>query len=222
MVNSNNNSPGFANEIINEQEQYGELVWPRFYGPSAYYKYVRTFVLGSIILIILFATTLMFDPLPYMKFIGVGFIGIIIIYGFWAYYKIQSWKRLYPEYSSLSMAGDLDYDIYENGIIVKEYSKEKPSRILTKFIPFSNISKAYIFMNKKNTDIIFGMTVINKPVLDDQQSKKQRLENKHIKKNISHKVWLIVNGKPVYLRKDHFNDLHKFKQIMLSRIGNVE
>lgn len=146
-------------------EQHGELVWPRFFGPSVEYsrsafdRYVKLLltVLASALFL---ATGILLiwggtDP-------RWGALNIAIAVGIPVFYWVLGRNaRTSMDYEAMRRRGDLDWDLHEKGILTREYAAGLPGRVRTGFVAFDGLSKAYFNIGPENARIVWELAKVS-------------------------------------------------------------
>jgi hypothetical protein len=144
-----------------DKSTYGKLVWPKFYGRSVIYQgWYRSIKIVQISVCIaspmfillgiyLFATT------GIKNIIAEGFLGLS-----GSFLPALFWYAYHRDMTSMDSEhmekrGDLDWDLYENGILERHYSDESPNHILEDFDFFSKYPKVYFNVGDHNTKQIW-------------------------------------------------------------------
>jgi hypothetical protein len=144
-----------------DKSRYGDLLWPRFFGPSVEYarsSYNRYVMLTMTVLAsgLFLATGILLiwggtDPRWGTLNVAIA-IGIPVFY--W-YLRGQAQTSL--EYEPLRDRGGLDWDLYENGMLTREYAEDLPGRVRTAFVPWAGLSKAYLTITDRNAPLVWEL-----------------------------------------------------------------
>ncbi len=143
-----------------DKSEYGDLLWPRFYGPSVernrssdkYVKLTLTVLASGLFLatgiLLIWGGT---DP-------RWGALNIAIATGIPAFYRYLDRKaRTSMEYGPLRDRGALDWDLCEHGILTREYAADVPGCVRTVFVPWTSLSKAYVNIDDQNSRLVWEL-----------------------------------------------------------------
>ena len=194
---------------VDPQEQYGKLIVSRFYGPAADFRVGIAFLSVAYSLIVLLIISYLMSSNNSDQIIG-RILLILLLCGFLLmFWKINKQYREAPKYHSLELKGKLDWDLYENGMLIKGFTDESSYQLVTAFLPFNNISEIYISREK---DIITEL--IKKIHLKEKSDSIQSIAPTQIDLKaiewVQKYVWVFYNGKPMAMKRIFFKDLYSF------------
>lgn len=142
-------------------EHYGKLIWPRFFGPSVEYarsSYNRYVMLTMTVLAsgLFLATGILLiwggtDPRWGTLNVAIA-IGIPVFYWY-----LQRQAQTSLEYEPLRNRGGLDWDLYENGMLTREYAEDLPGKVRTAYVGFDGLSKAYFNVDDRNARAVWEL-----------------------------------------------------------------
>jgi len=209
-----------------DENDFGKLIWPKFYGPRIGDKKREMVAMIGLAMIFLsfVILTLILMSIRYWKsftimFVGISVISILIIGAVW----IRK-KALKDPNIILVKKGDLEWDIHENGIVTKYPDKNQPDGISTKFIRFDEISRVYFQTGKENAHILLNMI---------KEMEKNKADWKELNnatntpwtKFIADYIWLIDgNGKLIDcdIEKAWVENLERFESILRQKVKDVD
>lgn len=210
---------------------FGELVYPKFYGPgverrreSAREQRKRRIAFPLVLSIPVAAGILLGVKIS-------GWTGVMIglpLILFATLITAAFWWLAGRDFEDRSMrrtrAGTYDWDMYENGILAKREGLGRSVPMKTYFIPFSNISRVIIRINRVNAR--FLLTGLADLLRDDEDFLPEDYSySEEWLEGLSCKVWLV--GTDGALREDmlgkkQFDDLAKFEALIRRKVKTVE
>ena len=215
---------GGNGDFTSEQEQYGKLVMARFYGPTANWNLAIAIIIILIAQVIFLSffiyTAIISKPDFYSKLFGFGLLICIICVILFIGMKILNSLKDNPTYRKFEIAGKLDYDLYENGMVVKAFATNIPGHLVTKFIPFRNISEIYLLNNKDNIEPIINIIKEHGQKTDSKQKGFGTIDD-NTEKWIQRNIWLLIDGEPFAMERDQFKDLYSFKKYIENKVKVV-
>jgi hypothetical protein len=218
------------NETMTETE-YGKLIYPEFYGRGVDFRRsgrsgrIRTVfgMIGFNIFYIFFCWW-MYQFIPYFQTriaIYVGISGMIImdIYHIYHGKKVDAMPIVI-----LNRSGELDWDLYDNGMLVKQYSEDLPGNIERKFIRFDGLAKVYINIGKNNAqEIMDAMKKMDRkrPDFKDEGYIADERWIRYFKREIQ----FVDNNGCVLdeeIEKEYLDDAKRFESIIRQKVKAVE
>jgi hypothetical protein len=152
VVRKNNSSLIIKNSESDEEPDkrgYGKLIWPKFYGPSRPFDHWRynpkilliTVSIGSVLIFLtgtsLYIITGMTNYFAEIYTLVFSFILPII------YWLARRRDKTSMDCYYIVKRGDLDWDLYENGMLERNYSEDAVNYISEEFNYFSNYPIVY-------------------------------------------------------------------------------
>jgi hypothetical protein len=201
-------------------EQYGKLITARFYGPAATMKKHNIFNIFIIITGPLGIIAFLLYPLFIVHVLGYIILSLFICFIFFILVQQFQDSRQDPVYRNLKNKGTLDYDLYENGILEKTFTKNTPGNIVINFIPFRNISEVIFSTHKNNLKYITELTY-DKTKWENPKQREDLLVYINTLKRFQKPIWLIIKGKPKAMETTLFKDIHSFKEFLKRKVKVV-
>lgn len=231
-VSKTNNTLGFANPIHSSQQQYGVLLWSQFYGPLVgekkdIYHLRRALIFGLSTLMVIMIILMIFiviqpDDIFKVIMLGIG-ISFIIFMLTYAFIRIRKTNKL--PIVSLIKQGRLEWDLYEKGILTRNFDENLVDNIKEEFINFDNISKIYFHNNKMNSKKILSLIkAVEKKNAKEFKDSDYILDEEwlHYINNI---IWLVdTKGELInhQLEKAAVVDLSRLDELLKQKVANVD
>jgi len=180
------------------------------------------FLFGLIIAYIIFALDMAMkkNTLIWYIIVVVGVIGFVILVIRFVYIYKKSIDR---DFERCAKSGVLDWDIYDNGILVKYYSKKPTVSVEQDFMPFENISKVYINTNISQVEEV--LSLIREAAKNAVDFKNEEyVVDDDWRHTIQNNIYFIgIKGKStgVFLYKDNIVDQKTFETIIRTKIKDV-
>jgi hypothetical protein len=207
-----------------DESKYGKLIWPKFYGQNNYAKRMMPVGYTLPLIPICFGIIMMFFPKDLDKILGSIILagGIIALFIF--FIRIRNVKHRHPVFWKMLRNNELEWDLYENGILAKAYSETGPNNIEERFIGYSELANVYVNVKKERVPFIFEM--IQKNSSEEDRSQDKIILNDRVKNTIMNIIWFIRNdGKLHSMDKVNFrksSDVKKFEQVLRQKVKSVE
>ena len=216
-----------------DETEYGKLVWPRFYGPSieynraAYSKYLN--------LTLMVIASGLFLATGLLIFLGSGdarwgLLNITIAIGIPVFYWwINRNARTSMDYESMRRRGDLDWDLYENGFLTREYSAAGPGHMRSAFVGFDRFSKAYVNIDRQNARVVWELAKASA-----RKARKARSEedvgpdfiwDDHAEALVARSIWFVgrESGRADFrLDREQLSDPARLETVLRQKIKDVE
>lgn len=230
MVNSSNGiSLRLPKNISFSQRDYGKLIWPGFYRPlkgiqkHKTWLYIQAFILFSILIVffyyVLDQAWKRNDYILYLLALLVLIEIITFIVNFLhIFIKKTDWNL-----ERLIKNGALDWDIYDNGLMRKYYSKEPVIKVEQEFISFETLSKIYLNTSVSQVEEILALICEAEKNCPEFKIE-DYIINDDWRKTIQQNIYFIgTDGKLIdhIIEKEYLFDQKRFEVIMRERIKKV-
>jgi hypothetical protein len=211
------------------ESETGALVFKRFYGPLAQVRlfiYILIILLPAVDIYLVWSYyTNRIDPIEkffsyimlVLSVLAPLIIGLAYLHG----------KIKYPKFPTLLWSGEFEWDLYENGIMIKVYSPTAQNHIDSSFIPFSGISRVISSPQRHQIEEVFELY----KTLVCEKYPERSMENAKLSPGmsmvISSRVWFIdMNGKLLDLTMQRYfikpSAIPKFRKLLHEKVKVVE
>ena len=132
----------------------GPLTWPRFYGPSIEYgrsawNRYGLLAISAVAFVLFLVTGILL--LHGSADSGQAVLNLLIAAGIPVFvWAVRRSARTSMDPEAMHRRGDLDWDLHEKGILVREYDGGLPGRVRASFVPFESLSRAYVKMSQQS------------------------------------------------------------------------
>ena len=219
-------SIGLTENVLSTPNEYGELIFPKFYklnkGISIKMKKIFRLLIFIFGLLIAMTSSALIWALKYNSLIayitlGVGFIGttLLLIRFIYSYYRLID--KDHKNINRHAKNGGFDWDIYDAGLLIKYYSKKPIVRIDQEFVPFKTLSKVYLNHSLSQVEEILSL------ILRDYGNEIYPLDD-NWQNIIQNRIYFLgIDGKltDFYIEKEDLVDKKRFEIIIRQKIKEV-
>jgi hypothetical protein len=213
-------------------DDYGELVWPRFFGPSIEYKRSAS----KYVTIALAVTgTGLFLATGVLLLSGTGISGqatlnILIALGIPVlYWMMHRRARTSMEYEFMQRRGELDWDLYENGFLTREYDAEMPGRVRTAFVGFGRFSRAYVNIDRQNARLVWELAKASarkaRKATSEEDVGSDFQWDDNAEEQVAGNIWLVdreTGRADLRLDRVRLADISRFETLLRQKVKEVE
>jgi len=210
---------------MNESET-GALVVKGFYGPMVQ---LRPYFAGLTVLFLFQLTMVVLSILGIATLSPVVFIFVIIVLAFELMIILFGCQTLIKTYTHLNVlwSGELDWDLYENGILAKVDSGEEDQKTVARFVPFRTISRAMLFPRGQRINEVFELHQDRMRLRDSDRPVNAGSLSREIASTISDRVWFVdADGKllDLTMERKHFRKsaMGPFRKHLQEKVKVVE
>ena len=212
-------------DLPSDKIEYGPLIRPRFYGPTVQIRPYFIFLIIMVCFQLTMVVLSILDLIPLSPIVLVFLIialifeSIIIIFG--CLVMIKTFAHV-----SVLWSDELDWDLYENGMLAKIHSTE-PISTEVRFIPFKTVSRAFIFPRGRSINEVFELHQDRMRLRDSDRPVNAGPLSREIASTISERVWFVdVNGKLMDLTmvRNNFSKraMEPFRKLLQEKVKVVE
>ena len=208
--------------------EYGKLIWAKFYGPSTNYPINKSdaifFLLVSPIALILIGLLLFYSPRqPSQRTLALFIIAIGILFPIIGMIgRMIKWHT--NTASKLTREGVFDWDLFENGILVKHASETAIENTECHFIRFADISKAYVHVKPHQYKMIIKK-INESDMINQIWDGERQVLDKYWKSTIKGSIWLFDHDGNLfddYIDKSELREPKGFESILRQNVKDVE
>lgn len=232
VVDISNNSIKITKTASTGQEQYGELIWPKFYGIKRWRKWLH--LSGKLIVFFFGAWFFLFMIYSLLTISSIGdriasmigmILGLILMAVTVIFYRKE---RQSPNIIPMFFRGDLDWDLYENGIFGRRCLTDFSDKIETKFFYFKDISKVFLNIDDNKSNYILDLMknadkkdAENEGSVWNESDYQLTIEENNLIKEC---VWFIdkeANLPLFFIVKEWIKDPFRFEAILRQKVKEV-
>ena len=216
-----------------DKTKFGTLLYPRFFGPSV--EYESSFYHKYLYITLAIIGTGLFLATGILLLSGTGISGqatlnILIALGIPVLYLIMYRRAATSmEYEFMLRRGELDWDLYENGFLTREYSGDGPGHVRTAFVGFDVFSRAFVNINEQNArevwELVKASPKLAKRELDGGFKGIGLDWDGANRAAVAGRIWLVgrqTGTADFELQRDLLRDPERFESTLREKIKEVE
>jgi len=210
---------------MNESET-GALVVKGFYGPMVQ---LRPYFAGLIILFLFQLTMVLLSILGIATLSPIVLIFVIIVLAFELMIILFGCQTLIKTYTHLNVlwSGELDWDLYENGILAKVQPPEEDGRIVAQFASFKNIARVIFNPQGRSINEVFVLHQDRMRLRDSDRPEDAGPLSNELVTVISSRIWFVdTDGKllDLTMERKHLRKsaMGPFRKLLQEKVKVVE
>ena len=220
-----------------DESRYGKLVQAKFYFDCGIGKYSKTdrFIRESVMMSglgFIFFTGFFFLfylglTIPGLTLGTAGLVGGVI--GAYVHIRETGGNPLNTDWYSMSRQGLFGWDLYENGILTRYYSEDRPGLTRRGFYHFNAMSKVYMTMNERNVGVIWDLLEEEKRKYclekGEDNDQEETASDDEMKRFIRESVWFVKESgelSDLVMDRTGFEDLCGFETFLRKKLGSVQ
>ncbi len=215
-----------GNDTMTEEEK-GALVIKGCYGMLGR---LRPLLTGLIVILVVQGAMMTLRVIGYFPLSPVVLLFTIIAMTFESMILTMAFLKVKNSYGAgpgMIWTGELDWDIYENGILTKTSSSDRPGTVETRFVPFRKMARVIFFPQGQMRLGVFGLYQDTLRYRDDERPAGAGTLTPETAAVISTRIWFVgVDGKLLDLTMAQnqitARNANRFRELLRNKVKVVE